>query len=526
MPAPECVHSSDCCLDLAEGIQPQKLEKGDAGFSQVRFRLKSWIVSLVVHLLAVLILGLITYSESASTALTLLFEFQANSSLPSESNMRLLPLTVTEIESSNESESEVMVGLVNNTSDNVFDGNLLDNDSIQFPGSLSKPPELVDVNQLARVLNSTLGSYSSLTRALDGRKTEQKSAMLLKYGGSVESEAAVERALTWLVDHQASDGGWTFGHDQVCSGQCDQPGRMVASRNGATALALLPFLGAGYTHVEGKYKEVVNRGIDFLLDRQLRVSGKSPAGSWHEDGGTMYSHCLASIAICEAYLMTGDSRLRAPAQLSMNYLVLTQHKPGGGWRYQPGQPGDTSVVGWALMALKSGKMGRLDVPDSTLAGVNRFLNSVETPMQSTFGYVDQNLAMDGGRPTTAIGLLCRMYQGAEQTDPKINRGAKMLGDIGPNLGNLYYTYYATQVIRHLEGPSWEQWNQSLRDPLIAQQVKIGHASGSWQPNGIPEMGGRMGGRLYSTCMATMILEVYYRHMPLYSSQAIDDDFKL
>ena len=64
----------------------------------------------------------------------------------------------------------------------------------------------------------------------------------------------------------------------------------------------------------------------------------------------------------------------------------------------------------------------------------------------------------------------------------------------------------------------------MRDPLIALQVKAGHASGSWQPNSMPDMGGPTGGRLYSTCMAAMILEVYYRYMPLYSEQAISGDF--
>ena len=291
------------------------------------------------------------------------------------------------------------------------------------------------------------------------------SALLSKYGGSAESEAAVARALIWIANHQAVDGGWTFAHDQVCNGQCGNPGHFASSRNGATAMALLPFLGAGQTHREGQHKDVVKRGIEYLLSHQQQTTGSRPTGSWYETGGTMYSHCLASIAICEAYAMTADSTLQEPAQLSLNFLVQTQDRSGGGWRYEPKQAGDMSVVGWAVMALKSGKMGALEVPATTLKGVNRFLSSVSSHNGSNYGYVNQRLMMDGGRPTTAIGLLCRMYQGTPQTNAPLVSGARQLAVEGPRLQNLYGTYYTAQVLRHLGGAAMGRLEQrNARSP--------------------------------------------------------------
>ena len=63
--------------------------------------------------------------------------------------------------------------------------------------------------------------------------------------------------------------------------------------------------------------------------------------------------------------MTNDQSLLQPAQYALNHIVYAQDPVGGGWRYSAKQPGDTSAVGWQLMALKSGHMGYLQVPPQT-----------------------------------------------------------------------------------------------------------------------------------------------------------------
>ncbi|MFH1266905.1 MAG: hypothetical protein ABIK89_14345, partial [Planctomycetota bacterium] len=82
--------------------------------------------------------------------------------------------------------------------------------------------------------------------------------------------------------------------------------------------------------------------------------------------------------------------------------------------------------------------------------------------------------------------------------------------------NMYYNYYATQVMRHWGGPEWEKWNPKMRDYLVATQSNQGTESGSWYFAGGH---GETGGRLYNTAVALMTLEVYYRYMPLYRQRA-------
>ena len=281
-------------------------------------------------------------------------------------------------------------------------------------------------------------------------------------------------------------------------------------------MALLPFLGAGQTHKEGKYKQTVESGLLFLIGKmQVKYGG----GDLSDAGGQMYSHGLASIALCEAYAMTNDPGLLQPAQMALNYIVYAQDPVGGGWRYQPKQPGDTSVVGWQLMACKSGHMAYLKVPRNTILGVTKFLDFVQADNGAKYGYTGPG----AGPATTAVGLLCRMYLGWKHDKPALKAGVEYLHQMGPS-DNMYYNYYATQVMRHYGGEFWEQWNNRMRDPLVKAQDEKGHAKGSWYFTKDPWA--MKGGRLYCTSMATMILEVYYRHLPIYGKQAAEDEFPL
>jgi hypothetical protein len=107
----------------------------------------------------------------------------------------------------------------------------------------------------------------------------------------------------------------------------------------------------------------------------------------------------------------------------------------------------------------------------------------------------------------------------------LQRGVEFLDKSGPKLGNMYYSYYATQVVRHNEGEVWKRWNDRMRDPLVKAQEKDGVTAGSWIFKG-GDHGFDSGGRLYCTAMATMMLEVYYRHLPIYRKQAADEEFAL
>lgn len=361
--------------------------------------------------------------------------------------------------------------------------------------------ELTAVDLLAKSPAATGGG-------LEGRRQEAKARLLAARGGTEQSENAVRLGLQWLAAHQRDSGSWRLNHQAgPCNGRCRHPGSFGTS-TGATALALLPFLGAGHSSSHGEHREVVRRGIYYLQSRMLETAR---GGDLQE--GTMYAQGLAAIALCENYALSGDESLRESAQSAVDFICHAQH-PKGGWRYAPGQPGDTTVSGWQVMALKSAKMAGLRVPSPVLEGARRYLDSVESAGGAAYGYL-----RPGKEPSpTAVGLLLRMYLGWPQDDERLARGVDYLAARGPSPTDIYFNYYATQVLHHHAGPQWKSWNAELREMLIRRQARQGHERGSWY---FVDKHNEAGGRLYTTAMSVMILEVYYRHMPLYGQRAVE-----
>ena len=296
-------------------------------------------------------------------------------------------------------------------------------------------------------------------------------------------------------------------------------------------MALLPLLGSGQTHLAGKYKSEIQRGLEFLISQGS--PGKNGAVSFRESPqGTMYSHGLAAIVLAEAFALTEDTNLAPFAQGSIWFIEQFQDPVGGGWYYHFQQPGDTSVVGWQVMALKSAKLSGLQVNKRTIQLVDKFLDSVSIENGAYYGYKTAPVKKSKDSRTytlTSVGLLCRMYLGWDKSHPGLREGVDFLSEKGPDLskdnGNVYYNYYATQVMKQYGGESWKKWNAKMRDHLVDTQVKsAGAEAGSWMFFG--GHGAERGGRLYSTAMCCMTLEVYYRYLPLYTQKAVEEDFPL
>jgi hypothetical protein len=179
-----------------------------------------------------------------------------------------------------------------------------------------------------------------------------------------------------------------------------------------------------------------------------------------------------------------------------------------------------SVTGWYVMALKSAQMAGMEVPREAFAGVERFLDLVATQDGKRYGYRRENPIREASPVTTAVsaeGLLCRQYLGWAPRDPRIVGGLEILLEEKPidfdADKDVYAWYYLTQVAHHAQGPQWQKWNGRLRAELPARQVVKGKEKGSWDPS--LDRWGSIGGRLFMTCFSTWMLEVYYRHLPLY-----------
>jgi len=322
---------------------------------------------------------------------------------------------------------------------------------------------------------------------------------------------AVGRGLAWLAAQQQNDGTWKWdgsNSDDVAA---------------ATGLALLPFLAAGQTHKiadwkddDGKtvikYKQTVLKGLKALVNLQKEDGSFRGASN-------MYAHAIASVALCEAYGMTGDkAQLLKAAQKSVNYIMDGQGMDGS-WGYQPKAAGDTSIVGWQLQALQSAKLCKDMVVDKRVMDRARsFLDSVaEGSNKAKYGYRTPK-----GTPTlTAVGLLCRYYlDGWGPNNPGMADGVDYLRkSIMPGKGkrfDMYYYYYASQVMHFHDGAIWKEWNELMREWLIDLQVKDAKDAknyGSWAKD--DNWMGNNTGRLGTTCMSLLTLEIYYRHTPLY-----------
>ncbi len=356
---------------------------------------------------------------------------------------------------------------------------------------------------------------SFASTGVDGRSPTQRQKIALARGGTLASEQAVERALEWLAEHQLPSGAWSLIHDRgKCNGRCRHNGSPDRFDTAATGLSLLAFLGAGYTHRDGKYSDTVRRGIYFLL----QVMEERPEGGslLYQSERGMYNHGIATFALCEAYQLTGDEELRKAAQMAIDFTVAAQNYQGG-WGYLPKQPGDLTISGWQVMGLKSAYAADLDIPISTILKLEPFLDTQQATPGIFYGY-----GGPGRNPTcTAIGLLIRMFRGMPHTDPRILGGAEYFQRVGRSNGDVYFNYYVSLFLFHVGGSIWENWNPKLREHLINTQSTDGHEAGSWY---FDNPYGREGGRLYTTAMCAMTLEVYYRFSPLY--QQTDIDFEL
>jgi hypothetical protein len=336
------------------------------------------------------------------------------------------------------------------------------------------------------------------------RAPELREKLLQQRGGDDETEAAVKRSLSWLARHQSASGKWDAKDFDDDCGECDG----AASVDGdvaVTGLALLCFFGSDHTHLkDGPYRENVSKALAWLLRHQ------SESGDLRS-GESMYTHAIATIALAEAYAMTRDPRLAEPVRSAVRFIAAAR-SPRGGWRYDPGQFGDTSVLGWQVMAMVSARRAGIEVSDAELEAAAHWLDRV-SPRPGVYAYQPDQA------PTasmTAEGWFCRQLLGDPRESPRAAGSREFLAEVTPRWGRrstTYLWYYATLAYFQNGGEEWDRWNAALKEQLLAHQERDGAAAGSWRP---ADRWSTSGGRVYQTAICTLTLEVYYRYLPMYA----------
>ncbi|MCE9583947.1 MAG: hypothetical protein K8T20_15800 [Planctomycetes bacterium] len=358
------------------------------------------------------------------------------------------------------------------------------------------------------------------------------------------AENAVTHGLWWLARHQESNGAWSsaaFDHN-CAAGKCDGPGYNDYDA-GVTGLSVLAFLGVGYTHLSKEtyvdpvtkkkicYGDVVRSGIKWLLASQ---DAEGCFGGRH-GSKYMYNHAIAALAMAEAYGLTDSPIFKDAAQRGIDFLCEAQ-MPYKAWRYSKRcEDNDTSVTGWAVMALKSADIAKLVVPRSAFEGAKAWILECTDESYYRTGYTakgtgkvvvqGKNEDFEDHPSLTAVGMLCRTFIDHNQKDPALDGGAKLMMADTPVYGgkktDYYYWYYGSLALFQWDGPDgkfFQAWNQSMTNALIPSQhgMKDGCAFGSWDVN--VDRWGFEGGRVYTTAINTLNLEVYYRYASVFGGK--------
>ncbi len=367
---------------------------------------------------------------------------------------------------------------------------------------------------------SFMGGVVPSPGSLLGNRTEQKRQQaLVESGGDVRTEQAVLAALRYLKGQQQADGSWGQGGYKI----------------GLSARVTLAFLGRGETPDSTEFGPTVGMALKYLY-RSVGPEGRlQMAGRLHGDREG-YQIPIVALALSEAFAMTEAPELRVPVEKLIQQIVTAQKVPKeaanqGGWRYAvDSKDADLSVSVWTIMALKSARDAGIKVDQQVFNDAVRYINACykETGTGRTktggFSYTA------GGNPSasmTAAGILGAQFLGSAR-DARVRTALDYLfanskmdwTDGQPSNWPIYGWYYATLAFfqaQDIHRDQWQTWNRNMINTLVTAQNK----DGSWS---MPPFGGGEAGHsgdtvgkpgLYTTALCTLMLEVYYRYLPIY-----------
>ena len=359
--------------------------------------------------------------------------------------------------------------------------------------------------------------FKNIPSALKKRCSQaDRMERLLSNGGNAECEDAVLKSLRWLKKTQNKDGSWTDKH-QV----------------GMTGLALLTYLGHCETAQSVEFGGSVLAAITYLVDLSMKNNGK--LASDFKNNHWCYEHAIGVYALAEAYTLCTISfkenihGLEDAVASSGQFLINSQHQ-GGGWDYgyseNSTRGGDVSIVGWHLQALKACKLSGIDFKNLTKCAKNglAYLERMQLP-SGALGYTAPRLhSGQDGTTLAAVGALCAQIW--KSTATKLARKSVKFIDQeialdwdGPD-SDLYGHYYAVQAMINHGGPEWDRYNKTFRDQLLTHQKPNGSflPVNKGQQKSVNAVAASFAGPSpfathYRTCLATLMLESYYRFLP-------------
>jgi hypothetical protein len=338
----------------------------------------------------------------------------------------------------------------------------------------------------------------------------------MERAGGVKALAAVDAALHWLAVRQEPDGMWLAEKYE---------GDTQASL-AVTGLSTLAFLGAGHTTRKGEYRRNVLKALEAIIRNQ------KPDGRLDWRGANHYTHAICTIALCEAYGRARDERIGAAAQKAVNYCEKVVLRDGG-WRYAANSDAsDMSVSAWFIQALKTAKLAQLKVDNALYSQASIYVDSVTDQGASrdsngvvTYMYrPDQFYGSNSHPALTAAGMMIRQFNGMGVKNHILVKGAELTKSNPPswNRKDFYYWYYATYAMHNMGGEYRLWWNQRVRDVLLEHQSRDGENAGSWDP-AKDRWADKRAGRVYTTALGALCLEVYYRYSDALNSFGVAPD---
>ena len=334
--------------------------------------------------------------------------------------------------------------------------------------------------------------------------------------GSQATEAAVMKALRWLKKTQRTDGSWA--------------GNPVSN----TGLAVLAYLAHGETPGKGEFGQTVETALDYLINVQ---TGDGDETRFRGADGNEYAFLIATYALAEAYGMTQNPNAKIAAMKGLERIVRNQSLTGG-WDYKLNKTStrdDMSFAGWALQALKAGKMAGLH-PEGLDECIKKAMKCLATRnfRGGGFGYTA------GGDPTglTATGCLAMQLLGFGER-PEVKAALDYMREWRPAFDKdkmaaqspgacpQYYCYYAAQC-KYQAGmkqgatpadlQAWQEWNAAMKQlypkSIITPEETVEGPDGKPRQIGYWTNADAHGsGDTMATCLCALQLMVYYRYLP-------------